>query len=100
MTEVIKSSINHKNISIMKSKTISKEKYIELFCKDKRIRDRQVIYVSSEVHSEIRNLVIYLRETHISSASLVDTILRHHLTNYKVILNQIKEENDIVFKHF
>lgn len=79
----------------MKHKKISKEKYIALFCRDKRIRGRNAIYVSPEVHRRLKRIAALFRfEHYISLSSLADRILGHHIETYGVLLNQLKEEAD------
>ena len=81
----------------MNSKNISKEQYTETFCKDKRIRNRQVLYVSSEIHEEIRKTASIFRKEHITTSSLVDTILEHHLETHKDLLNTLYQERQEQF---
>lgn len=81
----------------MKSKNISKEQYIETFCKDKRIRSRQALYVSSEIHEEMRKVAHTFRKEHVSTGSLVDTILEHHLEMYKDLLDSLSQERQEKF---
>ncbi len=81
----------------MNSKNISKEQYTETFCKDKRIRNRQVLYVSSEIHEEIRKTAFIFRKEHITTSSLVDTILEHHLETHKDLLNTLYQERQEQF---
>jgi len=81
----------------MNSKNISREQYTETFCKDKRIRNRQVLYVSSEIHEEIRKVASILRKEHITTSSLVDTILEHHLEIHKDLLNSLYQERQEQF---
>ncbi|MGL4519378.1 MAG: DUF3408 domain-containing protein [Phocaeicola sp.] len=75
----------------MKAKKISKEDYVKTFCRDQRIRSRQTLYVSSRVHRKICYLAFQLRSTHTSTASLVDTILTHHLETYKEPIDEIMD---------
>lgn len=81
----------------MNSKNISKEQYSETFCKDKRIRNRQVLYVSSEIHEEIRKIASIFRKEHVTTSSLVDTILEHHLEIHKNLLNSLYQERQEQF---
>ena len=81
----------------MNSKNISREQYTETFCKDKRIRNRQVLYVSSEIHEEIRKVASIFRKEHITTSSLVDTILEHHLETHKDLLNSLYQERQEQF---
>lgn len=76
----------------MKTKNISKETYIKTYCKDQRIRSRQTVYVSTAVHNQLRDLADALRFTHTSTASLVDTILTHHLESHKEVIAELVGE--------
>lgn len=79
----------------MKHKKISKEKYIALFCRDKRIRGRSAIYVSPEVHRRLKRIAALFRFEHYTSlSSLADRILVHHIETYGELLTQLKEEAD------
>lgn len=79
----------------MKHKKISKEKYIALFCRDKRIRGRSAIYVSPEVHRRLKRISALFRFEHYTSlSSLADRILDHHIEAYGALLTQLKEEAD------
>ena len=53
----------------MKPKHISREKYIETFCRDIRMHDRQVLYVSAKTHAKIRDITHLFREYHITTTS-------------------------------
>lgn len=76
----------------MKTKHISREKYIETFCRDKRIRERQVLYVSVEVHNRIRKVAYLFEQYHVTVASLIDTILTQHLETYEQIFEELNRE--------
>lgn len=76
----------------MKTKHISREKYIETFCRDKRIRERQVLYVSVEVHNRIRRAAHLFEQYHVTVSSLIDTILSHHLETYREIFEELNKE--------
>ena len=78
----------------MKPKKISKQEYIKTFCRDQRIRSRQTLYVSSRIHEKICDLAFKLRSTHTSTASLVDTILTHHLETYKEAIDEIMNKQN------
>lgn len=81
----------------MKTKQISREKYIDTFCRDIRIRDRQVLYVSAETHTKMKLIAHLFRDQHVTTASLIDTILRHHIEAYRALLEEIREEQYIKF---
>lgn len=79
----------------MKHKKITKEKYIALFCRDKRIRGRSAIYVSPEVHRRLKRIATLFRfEYYTSLSSLADRILDHHIETYGALLTQLKDEAD------
>lgn len=80
----------------MKPKKISKQDYIKTFCRDQRIRSRQTLYVSSCIHEKICDLAFKLRSTHTSTASLVDTILAHHLETYKEAIQEIMNNQNSI----
>ncbi len=82
----------------MKSNNNSVIKYKEKYCKERRIRGRQAIYVSSGVHSELKELAESLKGEYVTTASLADSILRSHLDNNKNIITEIKGENKILAK--
>ncbi len=81
----------------MKAKQISKEKYIEIFCQEKRIRERQVLYVSEEVHRRMKRVALLFSEQHITVSSLIDAILYHHLDTHHQLLIQIRDEQAAEF---
>lgn len=76
----------------MKKENMPKEQYIEIFCRDKRIRDRQVLYVSQEVHDKIRTITQLFSEQHVTTSSLADTILAHHIETYGQMLEALRQE--------
>ncbi len=77
----------------MKPKNISKQEYIKTFCRDQRIRSRKTIYVSTATHDKLRQLAKSLHATYTSTASLVDSILSHHLETYREPIEKIITEN-------
>lgn len=81
----------------MKPKKISKQEYIKTFCRDIRIRDRQVLYVSTETHAKMKIIAHLFRDQHVTTASLIDTILRHHIETYRPLLEEVREEQYIEF---
>lgn len=76
----------------MKTKQISREKYIETFCRDIRIRDRQVLYVSVGTHAKMKIIAHLFQDQHVTTASLIDRILRHHIETHKAMLEELREE--------
>lgn len=81
----------------MKSKNISREKYIETFCRDIRIHDRQALYVSAKTHARMKIIAHLFREYHVSTTSLIDTILCHHIETYRPLLEEVREEEYLKF---
>lgn len=81
----------------MKTKQISRERYIETFCRDIRIHDRQVLYVSAKTHARMKDIAYLFREHHVTTTSLIDTILCHHIETYRSILEELKMEQRTQF---
>lgn len=82
----------------MKQKKISKEKYTALFCHDKRIRSREVIYVSPEVHRKLKIIAsLFQSEYFTTLSSLADSILEHHIKTHRGLLNELRAEADEKF---
>ena len=71
----------------MKSKKTI-EQYIKTYCIDQRIRSRNTLYVSSEIHEKIDKIVKLLRDAHVATASLVDTILKEHINIHRDMLKK------------
>lgn len=83
----------------MKEKRIKKEEYAELFCQEKRIRQRRVIYVSEEVHKKLKDIAFLFRfEEYTTTSSLADAILRHHMKSHKDLLNELDQEQGEKFR--
>ncbi|MFR9542467.1 MAG: DUF3408 domain-containing protein [Rikenellaceae bacterium] len=76
----------------MKAKKISKEEYIKLYCRDQRIRNRSSLYVSHEVKRKMKLIALMFRDTHTTTASLVDTILQHHIDSHSELLEKMYSE--------
>ena len=74
----------------MKSKKTI-EQYIKTYCIDQRIRNRNTLYVSQEVHEKINRIVALLSDSHVTAVSLVDTILKEHIRIYRDTLNKEAE---------
>lgn len=77
----------------MKKKKISREQYVKLFCSEKRIRDRKVLYVSEETHQKIRHIAHLFRNEYATVASLVDSILTQHIKQHKDLFTQLAWED-------
>ena len=71
----------------MKPQNISIEQYKQKYCIDQRIRERKQLYVSPEVHQTVSKVVALLKDSHVTAASLIDTILKEHFANHKEIIN-------------
>lgn len=41
----------------MKPKDISREEYVKTYCRDKRIRNREVLYVDKETHRILKDAI-------------------------------------------
>lgn len=83
----------------MKQKRITKEEYAELFCQEKRIRQRRVIYVSEEVHKKLKDIAFLFRfEEYTTTSSLADAILRHHMESHKDLLNELDRDQVETFR--
>ncbi len=77
----------------MKQRKLSKEQYIDLFCQEKRMRDRRVIYVSEKVYQMLKHTAFCFKFEHYTSiSSLSDAILNHHFKTNKDLLNQVSQE--------
>lgn len=81
----------------MKPKNISREKYIETFCRDIRIHNRQALYVSAKTHARMKIIAHLFREHHVTTTSLIDTILCHHIETYRPLLEEIRGEEYLKF---
>lgn len=72
---------------------INKEEYISLFCIERRIRDREVIYVSKEVHKRLKDIAFVFKFDHYTTlSSLADAILMHHTECHKDLINRLQKE--------
>lgn len=77
----------------MRHKKTAKEKYIELFCRDKRIRKREVAYISREVHEVLSNIALIFKSEHYTTlSSLVDTILIQHVRTHQKLFIDLQKE--------
>lgn len=77
----------------MKQKNISKDKYIEEFCRDRRMRDRRVIYVSNNVHRKLRRIANLFKDSHVTLSSLADAILENHINAHNVLFETLRQED-------
>lgn len=76
----------------MRQKKISKEEYIRLYCTEKRIRKRMVLYVSEDIHQKIKRITGFFRDHYITTASLVDAILNHHIEAHRELFEGLDKE--------
>ena len=68
---------------------MTEEEYKELFCKEKRIRSRMVLYVDTQTHSLLKNVVRAFRKNYVTISSMVDAILWHHLQTNRELLSRL-----------
>lgn len=86
--------LNSLIIEEMKQIEMTEEEYKELFCKEKRIRKRMVLYVSVETHTKFKRLAYTFRKEFATVTSMVDAILWHHLQTNKDLLNRLVREDE------
>jgi len=76
-----------------KQKKVSIQEYIETYCREKRIRERYAVYISSETHSNLRKIAqLFNDKHHTTTSSLADSIISHHIEKYSELLNNAIEE--------
>ncbi|MDT3367559.1 MAG: DUF3408 domain-containing protein [Bacteroidota bacterium] len=65
--------------------------YMEKFIKPKKLRNRQCVYISNDIHAVIARLVRALANTgnEVTLSGYIDTILEEHLLLHKDELNEI-----------
>lgn len=76
----------------MKPKDISREEYVKEFCRDRRIRDRRVVYIDSGTHRKLKRITHLFSDEYQTVASLADAIITHHIDTYRALLNRLDEE--------
>jgi type III secretory pathway component EscR len=83
-----------------KQKQISIKEYIETYCQEKRIRGRFAVYVSPEVHDNLKRIArLFNYKHHSTTSSLADSIISHHIDTYRELLNNAaKEDTDAFFE--
>ena len=70
-------------------KRVSIQEYIEIYCREKRIRGRFAVYVSPETHENLKKIArLFYCEHHTTTSSLADTIISRHIETYRDILNE------------
>jgi trans-aconitate methyltransferase len=93
----IKPFLKLKIIQTMKPKDISREEYVKMFCHDRRIRERRVVYVSTETHEKLRRIAHLFRDEYQTVVSLADAIITHHIATYRPLLNRLDDEQTQAF---
>lgn len=84
----------------MRQKKITREEYAKRYCSEKRIRDRRVLYVSSETHRKISHIAHLFRDDYVTVMSLVDAILLHHIEQYKDLITELSQKDEKEFKEW
>lgn len=70
------------------------EEYIETYCQEKRIRGRYAVYISPEVHANLKRIAgLFRSKYHSTCSSLADAIISYHIETHKELLNRAIEEN-------
>jgi hypothetical protein len=74
-------------------KQISIKEYIEIFCQEKRVRERYAVYVSEKTHHNLRRIAgLFASKHHTTTSSLADSILSCHFEAYKDFLKDFEKE--------
>lgn len=73
---------------------MTEEEYKELFCKEKRIRRRMVIYVGTETHSLLKRVAGAFRKDYVTISSMADAIIWNHLQTNRDPLERLVLEDD------
>lgn len=77
----------------MRRKSLTKEEYINLYCKEKRIRHREIIYISKDIHQKLKDIAFIFKFKHYTTlSSLTDAILSYHLQIHNSLLDDIRQE--------
>lgn len=75
-------------------KQISIEEYIENYCQEKRIRKRFAVYVSPEMHHNLKSIArLFSNEHYTTTSSLADSIISRHFEMYRELLNNAYKED-------
>lgn len=81
-----------------KKRQISIEQYIEIYCKEKRIRGRFAVYISPEAHRSLKRIAQLFRiKHHLTTSSLADSIISQHIEAHRELLNKVQQEDDLEF---
>ncbi|MDC2215940.1 DUF3408 domain-containing protein [Bacteroides sp. GD17] len=74
--------------------------YAERFAKPKKLKNRQCVYISNDIHAVIAKLVRALANTgnEMTIGGYIDTILEEHLQLHKEEINEIYRQrpNDLL----
>ncbi len=68
-----------------------------MFCHDRRIRDRRVVYVSEETHQKLGRIAFLFRNEYQTVVSLADAIITHHIDTHRELLNRLEDEQNQAF---
>lgn len=81
-----------------KQKQISIEEYIGIYCQEKRIRERFAVYITPEVHHNLKRVAqLFGGKYHVTASSLADTVISRHIETYRELLNKALEEDERKF---
>ncbi|KAB2818388.1 DUF3408 domain-containing protein [Petrimonas sulfuriphila] len=76
------------------------DSYVERFIKPKKLRNRQCVYISNDIHVVIARLVRALANAgnEVTLGGYIDTILEEHLQLHKEEINEIYRQrpNDLL----
>ncbi|MCC8145708.1 MAG: DUF3408 domain-containing protein [Bacteroidales bacterium] len=77
-----------------KQKQISIEEYVEIYCREKRIRGRSAVYISPGAHCNLRSIAqLFKCKHHTTTSSLADAIICRHIETYRELLNNAHAED-------
>ena len=82
-----------------KQKQVSIEKYIETYCREKRMRERSAVYISPETNRNLKKIAgLFASEHYTTASSLADSIISRHFEEYSELLNNAHKEihNDLL----
>lgn len=81
-----------------KQKQLTIEEYIETYCQEKRIRGRYAVYISPEVHANLKKIAGLFRiKYHSTCSSLADAIISCHIETHRDLLNHVLQEEKANF---
>lgn len=81
-----------------KQKQVSIKEYIETYCQEKRIRGRYAVYISPEVHDNLKKIArLFNGNHHTTTSSLADSIISSHIETYRELLNNAYTEDSQEF---